>query len=102
MEVINYFGVIALALLFTKYFQPIQPTKEKVVAWLIDKVVWLGMKWKPLFHLTQVVKLLTCPKCLSFWTILAITHSLSLAAIGAIIAMVIDNTLEYPHYNGNK
>ena len=93
MELVEFIGVVAVVLLFTKHFQPIQPTKDKVVAWLIDKVVWLGMKWSPLLHLTQVVKLLTCPKCLSFWTLLFITHSIFIAATGAIAAMVVDNML---------
>lgn len=93
MELVQFIGVIAVVLLFTKHFQPIQPTKDKLVAWLIDKVVWLGVKWKPLFHLTQVVKLLTCPKCLSFWTLLVLTHSIFVAATGAIVAEVVNNIM---------
>ena len=100
MELVEFFGVIAIVLLFTKYFEPIQPTKDKVVAWLIDKVVWLGMKWNPLFNLTQVVKLLTCPKCLSFWTLLYITHNLFIAATGSVVAMIVDNMLLNTQNNG--
>ena len=102
MELVEFFGVIAIVLLFTKYFEPIQPTKDKVVAWLIDKVVWLGMKWSPALYLTRVVKLLTCPKCLSFWTLLVLTHNLFIAATGSIVAMVVDNTLLNTQNNGNK
>ena len=40
MELVEFFGVIAIVLLFTKWFEPIQGPKNKVVAWLIDKVVW--------------------------------------------------------------
>ena len=93
MELVEFFGVIAIVLLFTKWFEPIQGPKDKVVAWLIDKVVWLGMKWKPLFSLTRIVKLLTCPFCLSFWTLLYITHNLFIAASGSIVAMIVDNTI---------
>ena len=100
MNLIEFSGVVAVALLFTKYFHPIQPIKDKVVAWLIDKIVWLGMKWSPLLHLTQVVKLLTCSKCLAFWSLLYLTHNLFIAAIGAIVAMVIDNMLVNTQNNG--
>ena len=93
MELVEFFGVIAIVLLFTKWFEPIQGPKNKVVEWLIGKVVWLGMKWKPLFSLTRVVKLLTCPFCLSFWTLLYITHNLFIAASGSIVAMIVDNTI---------
>ena len=93
MELVEFFGVIAIVLLFTKWFEPIQGPKNKVVTWLIDKVVWLGMKWKPLFSLTRIVKLLTCPFCLSFWTLLYITHNLFIAASGSIVAMIVDNTI---------
>ncbi len=93
MELVEFFGVIAICLLFTKWFAPIQSTKDKIVELLINKVVWLGRKWSPLFSLTRVVKLLTCPFCLSFWTLLFLTHNLFIAATGAIVAMVVDNTL---------
>lgn len=93
MELVEFIGVIAVVLLFTKHFQPIQPIKDKLVGWLIDKIVWLGMKWTPLLSLTQVVKLLTCSKCLSFWILLYLTHNLFIAATGAIVAMVVDNML---------
>lgn len=93
MELVEFIGVVAIVLLFTKHFQPIQPIKNKVVEWLIGKIVWLGRKWTPLLNLTQIVKLLTCPKCLSFWILLYLTHSLFIAATGAIVAMVVDNML---------
>ena len=93
MELVQFIGVIAVVLLFTKHFQPIQPTKDKVVEWLIGKIVRLGIKFKPAMHLVQVTKLLTCSKCLSFWIILYLTHDLFTAATGAITAMVVDNML---------
>lgn len=93
MELVEFIGVVAIVLLFTKHFQPIQPTKNQIVDWLIEKIVKLGLKFPILMNLTQVVKLLTCPKCLSFWTLLYLTHNLFIAATGAIAAMVVDNML---------
>lgn len=93
MELVQFIGVIAVVLLFTKHFQPIQPAKDKVVEWLIGKIVRLGMKWKPAMHLVQVTKLLTCPKCLAFWTILYLTHDIFVAATAAIVAMVMHNII---------
>jgi len=102
MELVEFFGVIAISLLFTKYFQPIQPAKDKVVEWLIGKIVRLGIKWPVMMNLTQVVKLLTCPKCLSFWTLLFITHNLFIGATGAVVAMVVDNMLVKTQDNGDN
>ena len=102
MELVRFIGIIAVVLLFTKHFQPIQPVKDKVVDWLIGKIVRLGTRWSPAFHLVQVVKLLTCPKCLSFWTILYLTHDIFTAATGAIVTMVIDNILVKTQIDGNK
>ena len=102
MELVQFIGVVAIVLLFTKHFEPIQATKDQLVAWLIDKIVWLGMKWSPLLHLTKVVKLLTCPKCLAFWTLLFLTHSIFIAATGSIAAMVVDNMLVNTQNNGSK
>ncbi len=93
MELIEFIGVVAVVLLFTKHFQPIQPTKDKVVENLVGKIIRLGTRWKPFMSLIQVVKLLTCPKCLSFWILLLYTHNLFIAATGAIAAMVVDNML---------
>ncbi len=93
MELIEFIGVVAVVLLFTKHFQPIQPTKDKVVENLVGKIIRLGVKWKPFMGLIQVVKLLTCPKCLSFWILLLYTHNLFIAATGSIVAMIVDNTI---------
>jgi hypothetical protein len=100
MELVQFIGVIALVLLFTEHFQPIQPAKDKVVDWLVGKIVRLGMKWSPAHHLLQVVKLLTCAKCLSFWTILVLTQDIFVAATAAIVAMVMNNLIKYPLNNG--
>jgi hypothetical protein len=102
MELVQFIGVIALVLLFTEHFQPIQPTKDAIVDWLVGKIIKVGMKWSPFMHLIQVTKLLTCAKCLSFWTILVLTHDIFVAATAAIVAMVMNNLIKYPLNNGTS
>jgi hypothetical protein len=43
----------------------------------------------------KIIILITCPTCVSFWSILVIMHSLPMAAIGAIMAKIIDLTIEF-------
>ena len=93
MELIEFFGVISLCLLFTKYFTPIQPTKDKLVEWLIGKIVRLGMWKSPFLSLTYLVQLLTCPFCLATWTLLFYTHNIFIAASGGVLTKVIDNIM---------
>ena len=87
MELLGY---SALALLFTKYFTPIQGPK----AWLVDKIVRFIIKIEQ-FWAMKVVKILTCPKCFSFWFTLAITYNLWSAAITSILTMLIDLIIQY-------
>jgi hypothetical protein len=92
MEVL---GIVAVCLLTAKYFTPLNPVRN----WVIDKLIHLMIK--PGFGwLDKIIILITCPMCQSFWAILIIMHSLPLAAIGAIIAKIIDLTiqrLDYEH-----
>ena len=92
MEVL---GIVAICLLTAKYFTPLNPVRN----WVIDKLIHLMIK--PGFGwLDKIIILITCPMCQSFWVILVIMHSLPLAAIGAIIAKIIDLTiqrLDYEH-----
>jgi len=92
MEVL---GIVAICLLTAKYFTPLNPVRN----WVIDKLIHLMMK--PGFNwVDKIIILITCPMCQSFWAILVILHSLPLAAIGAIIAKIIDLTiqrLDYEH-----
>jgi hypothetical protein len=92
MEVL---GIVAVCLLTAKYFTPLNPVRN----WVIDKLIHLMIK--PGFGwLDKIIILITCPMCQSFWAILIIMHSLPLAAIGAIMAKIIDLTiqrLDYEH-----
>jgi hypothetical protein len=87
---INIIGYTALALLFTKYFTPIQQPK----AWVVDKLVNVVIKTKQYWAM-ELVKILTCPKCFSFWFTLVYTCNLWYAAIASILAMVIDLIITY-------
>ena len=92
LEVIK---IVAVVLLAVKLFSPLEPVRD----WVIDKLVHLMMK--PGFGwVDKIIILVSCPMCMSFWVILIIMHSLPLAAIGAIIAKIIDLTiqrLDYEH-----
>ena len=102
MELVQFIGVIAVVLLFTEHFQPIQPTKDAIVDWLVGKIVRIGLKWSPFMHLIQVTKLLTCSRCSSFWVLLYLTHDIFIAATGAITAMIMNNLIKYPLNNGTS
>jgi len=88
-------GIVAVCLLTAKYFTPLNPVRN----WVIDKLIHLMIK--PGFNwVDKIIILITCPMCQSFWAILIIMHSLPLAAIGAIMAKIIDLTiqrLDYEH-----
>ena len=90
LEVIQ---IVAVCLLTAKYFTPLNPVKN----WLIDKLVHLMIKpgWG---WLDKIIILITCPMCQSFWAILLILHSLQWAAIGAIIAKIVDLIIERLEY----
>jgi hypothetical protein len=81
--------IVAVVLLVVKLFSPLEPVRD----WVIDKLVHLMIK--PGFGwVDKIIILVSCPMCVSFWTILIIMHSLPLAAIGAIMAKIIDLTIE--------
>jgi hypothetical protein len=86
---IELLGYSAIALLFTKYFSPIQPAKAWVVTKLIDVVVKTRQWWA-----MEIIQILTCPKCFSFWFTLAITWNLWSAAIVSIFTMVVNLMIE--------
>lgn len=87
--------IVAVILLAVKLFSPLEPARR----WIIDKLVRLMLK--PGFGwVDRIITLISCPMCVSFWVILVIMHSLPLAAIGAIIARIIDliiERLDYEH-----
>jgi len=94
--ILSVVKIVAVVLLAVKYFSPLEPARR----WIVDKLVHLMLK--PGFHwVDKVITLITCPMCVSFWSILVIMHSLPLAAIGALIARIIDLTIDFLQY-GNK
>ena len=86
---IELLGYSAVALLFTKYFSPIQQPKAWVVTKLVDLVVKTRQWWA-----MEIVQTLTCPKCFSFWFTLAMTFNLWNAAIVSIFTMVVNLLIE--------
>jgi hypothetical protein len=86
---IELLGYSAVALLFTKYFSPIQPAKAWVVTKLVDLVVKTRQWW-----FMDAIQVLTCPKCFSFWFTLAMTFNLWSAAIVSIFTMIINLVIE--------
>jgi hypothetical protein len=86
MELLGY---AAFALLFTKYFSPIQPAKAWVVTKLVDLVVKTRQWWA-----MEIVQTLTCAKCFSFWFTLAMTWNLWSAAIVSILVMIVNLVIE--------
>jgi len=93
MELLGY---AAIALLFTKYFSPIQPAKDWVVTKLVDLVVKTRQWW-----FMGVVQIFTCPKCFSFWFTLALTFNIWEAAIVSVFVMIIDLIIKNLE-NGDK
>ena len=92
---IELLGYSAVALLFTKYFSPIQPAKAWVVTKLIDLVVKTRQWW-----FMDVIQILTCPFCFATWFTLAMTFNLWYAAIVSIFTMVVNLMIEKLQ-NGN-
>jgi hypothetical protein len=86
---IQVLGIVAVVLLIVKYFTPLEPVR----IWVFDKLIYLMLK--PGFGwVDKIIILIGCPMCVSFWSILVIMHSLPMAAIGAIMARIIDLTIE--------
>jgi len=86
---IQVLGLACIALLFVKYFSPVQPLRN----WIVDKLIhWMVTKnWNWLFYPIQI---LSCPFCFSFWLTLGLTLSLYKAAIASVITMVALYTVE--------
>ena len=90
---IEVIKIVAVVYLIVKLFSPLEPARK----WVIDKLVRLMLK--PGFGwVDKVITLISCPMCVSFWAILVIMHSLPMAAIGAILAKIIDLTIERLDY----
>jgi len=87
--VIELLGYSALALLFTKYFTPIQQPK----AWVVDKLVTLVIKTKQYWAM-ELVKILTCPKCFSLYFTFAMTLNVWAAFAVSILTLIVDLTIQ--------
>ena len=90
LEVIK---IVAVVLLAVKYFTPLEPVRNWVIGKLVHLMIKPGWGW-----LDKIIILITCPMCQSFWAILLILHSLQWAAIGAIIAKIVDLIIEKLEY----
>ena len=87
--ILEVLKIVAVVLLAVKMFTPLEPVR----IWVVNKLVRLMLK-RGFGWVEHIIVVIGCPMCLSFWSILIILHSLPLAAIGAIMAKVIDLTIE--------
>jgi hypothetical protein len=87
--ILQLLGYSAIALLFTKWFTPIQLPK----AWVVDKITrfYIKLSWYWMF---DIVKIFSCAKCFSFWFTLALTCNLYYAAIVSVFTMIINLIIE--------
>ena len=87
--ILQLLGYSAIALLFTKWFTPIQLTK----AWVVDKITrfYIKRRWYWMYH---IMLPLSCAKCFSFWFTLALTCNLYYAAIVSVFTMIINLIIE--------
>ena len=87
--ILQLLGYSAIALLFTKWFTPIQLTK----AWVVEKITrwYIKREWYWMF---DILKIFSCAKCFSFWFTLALTYNLYYAAIVSVFTMIIDLIIE--------
>lgn len=93
LQVNNWDLIISGALLanfFTWYFKPLDGVRE----YIVDK--WVGFfvkrEW---FWAVPGIKILTCPKCLAFWSILVYTFNLTDAIVASILALAIKKFIKY-------
>ena len=82
------FGLVSIALLFTKYFQPIQPIKNRILSPIIT--YFTRKMW---FTLVNVVSVFTCPKCCSFWLTLIVMGDVLYASMAGVLGMILDLTI---------
>ena len=93
LQVNNWDLIISGALLanfFTWYFKPLDSVRE----YIVDK--WVGFfikrEW---FWAVPGIKILTCPKCLAFWSILVYTFNLTDAIVASVLALAIKKFIKY-------
>jgi len=83
-------SVAVLANFFTWYFTPLDVIRR----WITDKWVRLCIKYN-IFWLVDIIKPLTCARCLAFWGGLIYTQSIIQAILASMIAVFIKYMLEY-------
>jgi hypothetical protein len=79
----------AISLLAIRFFQPIQPYREKLVGWLINFMIKRNWWW-----MEYPIQIISCAYCFSFWMSLAITLSLAKASIVAILTLLTLHVIE--------
>jgi hypothetical protein len=89
----NYDIIVSAALLanfFTWYFRPLDDVRE----YIVDKWVNFFLR-KNMFWATRAIVIVTCPKCLAFWSILLYTFNLPNAIAASILALAIKKFIQY-------
>jgi len=79
----------AISLLAIRFFQPIQPYREKLVGWLINFMIKRNWWW-----MEYPIQIISCAYCFSFWMSLIVTFSIYKAAIISILTLLMVHTLE--------
>ena len=60
--------------------------------WVVLSFLRKGLTYLP-SRIADKIEGYICPKCITFWATLLITQDIAVAAIGALIAAVMDNIL---------
>jgi len=68
--------IVAVVLLVVKYFSPLEPVRNWIIGKLVHLMLKPGFGW-----VDKVIVLISCPMCVSFWTILVIMHVWSILVI---------------------
>ena len=85
--------LISIALLsnfVTWYFEPLTTFRE----YIVDMYIRWCIKYN-LFWATKASLILTCPKCLAFWSTLVYTQNLIDAIIASALALFIQFVLKF-------
>jgi hypothetical protein len=79
-----------IANFITWYFQPLDSAREYIVEKWINFFVKRNMFWA-----TRAIIIITCAKCLAFWSILVYTLDLMSAIIASMLALIIKYIMKY-------
>jgi len=83
-------SIVLLSNFITWYFEPLTTIRE----WIVDTYIRFCIK-RNMFWATKASLLLTCPKCLAFWSTLTYTFNLIDAIIASILALLLQKMLQY-------